>query len=92
MIHPLIRHAACCPLFLSSLLLTLSLFFTASIALAVATGDQVGIEAAHQAGVPFHNAHGGSPQFQRVPGGTVATVLGIDRGCQGPVCPNPFVK
>jgi hypothetical protein len=38
------------------------------------------LKATHQAGVPFLNAPGGTPTFQRVPTGTVATVMGLDRG------------
>jgi endonuclease YncB( thermonuclease family) len=77
MMHRSIRRAIRCPLFLTSLLLTLSVLLTPSIALAVAIGDQVELKATHQAGVPFHSAPGGSQQFQRVPDGTRAHVIDL---------------
>jgi hypothetical protein len=79
MIHRSIDRAARCT---SSLILlfSLSLFFATGIAFAAAIGDQVELKATHQAGVPFHNVPGGTPQFERVPTGTVAAVIGIDRG------------
>jgi endonuclease/exonuclease/phosphatase family metal-dependent hydrolase len=61
------------------LLLAILLWLTASTALAAAIGDQVELHATHQAGVPFHSAPGGTPKFQRVPGGTVATVIDAAR-------------
>jgi endonuclease/exonuclease/phosphatase family metal-dependent hydrolase len=39
----------------------------------------VELKATHPAGVPFHSAPGGSQTFQRVPGGTVATVIDTAR-------------
>jgi hypothetical protein len=42
-------------------------------------GDQVELRATHQAGIPFHRAPGGTPTFQPVPGGTVATVTDLAR-------------
>jgi hypothetical protein len=44
-----------------------------------AIGDQVELKATHQAGVPFHQVPGGGQTFQRVPGGTVATVMDLAR-------------
>jgi hypothetical protein len=61
----------------SPLLVTLSLFLAAGMAFATAVGDQVELHATHQAGVPFHSSPGGSRKFQRVPSGTVATVLNL---------------
>jgi hypothetical protein len=77
--HYPIRQAARCLSFLTPLLVTLSLLLAASIAFAAVTGDQVELKATHQAGVPFHNAPGGTPKFQRVPTGTIATVMDIAR-------------
>jgi hypothetical protein len=57
------------------LLATLSVVMSAGSVSAVTIGDQVELRATHQAGVPFHTAPGGTPKFQRVPGGTVATVI-----------------
>ena len=57
-------------------ILILSLCFAANMAVAATVGDQVELNATHQAGVPFHSAPGGSQTFQRVPDGTVATVTG----------------
>jgi hypothetical protein len=79
MIHLSSRRAASFTPSFTLLLVTLSVFLAVSIAFA-AVGDQVELKATHQAGVPFHNAPGGTPQFQRVPTGTVATVIGLDRG------------
>jgi hypothetical protein len=75
-----IRRAVRCRSFFTPLFLTLSLCFAANNALAAAIGDQVELKAMHQAGVPFHNAPGGSQTFQRLPTGTIATGLGLDRG------------
>jgi hypothetical protein len=47
---------------------------------ATAVGDQVELYATHLTGVPSHDAPGGSPTFQRIPTGTVATVIGLERG------------
>jgi hypothetical protein len=38
-----------------------------------AVGDQVKLKATHHAGVPFHNAPGGTKDFQRIPDGTRGT-------------------
>jgi hypothetical protein len=67
MIDPCIRRAARCTSSLTLLLVILSLFFAAGITFAAAVGDQVELKATHQAGVPLHNAPGGSPKFHRVP-------------------------
>jgi hypothetical protein len=78
--HVAIRHAGRRASSLAPLLLTLSLCFTTGIALAAAIGDQVELRTTHRAGVPFHNAPGGTPKFHRVPDGTVAAVIDVDRG------------
>jgi endonuclease/exonuclease/phosphatase family metal-dependent hydrolase len=57
----------------------LALLLTASLAWTAAVGDQVALQATHQAGVPFHHAPGGTQGFQRVPNGTVATVIDTAR-------------
>jgi hypothetical protein len=69
------RHTAC----LTQLLLTVSLCFAAGLTFAAAVGDQVELNATHPAGVPLHNAPGGTQTFQRVPSGTVATVIDTAR-------------
>ena len=79
MIHLVIRRVLRCAPFLTPLLVTLSLLVATSIALTATVGDQVELKATHQAGVPFHHAPGGSQRFQRVPSGTVATVIDLDR-------------
>jgi hypothetical protein len=75
-----IRSAARGTAFVASLLWTMSLFGAVSLAFAAAVGDQVELKATHPAGVPFHNAPGGGQTFQRVPTGTVATVMDLPRG------------
>ena len=83
MMHLAIRRAIRCPSCITLLLLTLSLCFTAGSAFAAAIGDQVELNATHPAGVPFHSAPGGTPKFQRVPDGTVATVIDSARELAG---------
>src|SRR5688572_14621738 len=56
----------------------LPLLSSASV-FAASIGDQVELKATHQAGVPFHQSPGGSPKFERVPTGTVATVIDLAR-------------
>src|SRR4029453_11339141 len=70
-ICPAVRHASrvVC-------LLLLSLFDAAGLAVAAVAGDQVELTATPRSGVPLHRAPGGTQRFQRVPGGTVATVMG----------------
>ena len=78
--HLVIRWAARDTSFVGLLLWTISLFGATGLTLAAVVGDQVELRATHPAGVPLHSAPGGSPKFQRVPGGTVATVMALDRG------------
>lgn len=66
------RHTVRCIPLLTPLLLTLAFLFTATVAFAAAVGDHVELKATHQAGVPFHNAPGGTKDFQRIPDGTRA--------------------
>jgi endonuclease/exonuclease/phosphatase family metal-dependent hydrolase len=80
MIHLAVRRAARCLSFVAPLLLTLVLLSTASPSFAATVGDQVELKAMQPSGVPFHNAFGGTPKFQRVPSGTVGTVLDLARG------------
>jgi endonuclease/exonuclease/phosphatase family metal-dependent hydrolase len=77
MTHLSIRHAANSTCFLTALLCSYGVFFTASITVAAAVCDQVELKATHQDGIPFHHTPGGSPKFQRVPDRTVGTVIGI---------------
>jgi hypothetical protein len=58
--------------------LCMPLLFSVAV-FAAAIGDQVELKATHQAGVPFHQAPGGTPKFQRVPTGTMATVMDLAR-------------
>jgi hypothetical protein len=59
--------------------LTLVLLFMASPVFAATVGDQVELKAMQLSGVPFHKAPGGTPTFQRVPSGTIGTVLAVAR-------------
>jgi Bacterial SH3 domain len=77
-----IRRAVRCTSFFTPLFLTLSLWFAANNALAAAIGDQVELKATHQAGVPFHNAPGGTKEFQRIPHGTRAQVVDVAKDGQ----------
>jgi nuclease-like protein len=62
---------------LTPFLLTLAMLFTTSLTCAVAVGDQVALKARILAGVPLHQEPRGTPDFQRVPDGTKATVMGL---------------
>ena len=75
----MIRWATRRTLCVGACLWTISLFGVASITVAAVVGDQVELRATHQAGVPFHSAPGGTPTFQRVPAGTVATMTDLAR-------------
>jgi hypothetical protein len=68
---------------LTPLLLTLALLFPASLTLAVAVGDQVELNGTHQSGIPLHKEPRGTNDFQRVPGGTKATVVNSRRTAAG---------
>jgi endonuclease YncB( thermonuclease family) len=52
---------------------------TVGIAFAAVIGDQVELNATHPAGVPFHNAPGGRDGYQRIPDGTPARVIDVDK-------------
>jgi micrococcal nuclease len=75
--YPSTPHGARPIALLIPLLLMLWLFMAVSIALAAIAGDQVELNATHQAGVPFHQEPRGTNDFQRVPDGTRATVLEV---------------
>ena len=80
MTHLTIRRAARRIPLRTPLLLALILSLVAGLAFAATIGDQVELKATQPSGVPFHNAPGGGQTFQRVPGGTVATVIDLARG------------
>jgi endonuclease YncB( thermonuclease family) len=52
------------------------------IAFAAAIGDQVELQATHQAGIPFHQEPRGTNDFQRIPDGTRAQILDVAKGGQ----------
>jgi hypothetical protein len=52
------------------------------IAFAAAVGDQVELNATHQAGVPLHQEPRGTNDFQRIPDGTRAHVIDVAKGGQ----------
>jgi endonuclease YncB( thermonuclease family) len=62
-------------------LLVLGLLVMTGIAVA-AVGDQVELNATHQAGVPLHQEPRGMNDFQRIPDGTKATVIEVAKGGQ----------
>jgi hypothetical protein len=80
MIHRTIRRVALRIPLRTPLLLALLWSLIAGLAFAAVVGDQVELKATHQAGVPFHKTPGGGQTFQRLPGGTVATVMDLARG------------
>jgi hypothetical protein len=55
----------------------LGLLLTASLAWTAAIGDQVTLQTRNRAGVPLHQEPRGTPDFQRVPDGTRATVTAL---------------
>src|SRR5687768_2234827 len=79
MIDRVMHRAVRCTALVSLFLYLVTLFCGAGIGFAVSVGDLVEIKATHQAGIPFYNASGGSHTFQRVPSGTVGTVIGTAR-------------
>jgi hypothetical protein len=64
-----------CTAFVALLLWVMSLCGALSVAVAAAVGDQVELKARNRAGVPLHREPRGTPDFQRVPDGTRATVM-----------------
>jgi micrococcal nuclease len=54
-----------------------TLLCAVGITVAAVVGDQIVLNATHQAGVPFHQEPRGTNDFQRVPDGTRATVIGV---------------
>jgi micrococcal nuclease len=75
--HRSIRRATRCTSSLTALLVILSLFLAASIAIAATVGDQVELKATHQTGVPLHQEPRGTNVFQRIPEGTRAQVIDV---------------
>jgi hypothetical protein len=82
MIHLFVRRAARCTSSLTPLLIILSLFLAACIAIAATVGDQVELKATHQAGIPLHQEPRGTNDFQRIPDGTRAHVIDVAKGGQ----------
>ncbi len=79
MIDLAIRRAVRCPSFVTPLLCIVGLLCAAGSTFTAVVGDHVELIATHQAGVPFHKAPSGTQPFQRIPSGTVGTVIGIAR-------------
>jgi hypothetical protein len=77
MIDRAIRRAVRCRLCTVLLLYLVSLFCPAGITFAAVVGDQVELNATHQAGVPLNSEPRGTNDFQRVPDGTRATVIEV---------------
>lgn len=77
MIDQAIHHPVRCPPFIVLLLCHVSLFCAVGITVAAVVGDQIELNATHQAGIPFHQEPRGTNDFQRVPDGTKATVLEV---------------
>ena len=82
MMYPSIHRAARDIPFRIPLLLTLSLVSRCGTAFAAAIGDQVELNATHQAGVPLHQEPRGTNDFQRIPDGTRAHVIDVAKGGQ----------
>jgi hypothetical protein len=79
MMHLTIRRVAFRIPLRAPLLLALIVSLVVGLAFAATVGDQVELKVTQPSGVPFHNAPGGTPKFQRIPSGTVATVVDIAR-------------
>jgi hypothetical protein len=77
MIHLGSRRAVRCPSLAMSPLCLAILFCAAGSTFPAVVGDQVELNAPHQAGVPLHNEPCGTNDFQRAPDGTRATVLEV---------------
>jgi hypothetical protein len=75
MLHRTVRRAVLDSLFVNLLLCLAILFCAAEITVAAVVGDHVELKATHQSGIPLHKEPRGTNDFQRVPGGTKATVL-----------------
>jgi hypothetical protein len=82
MIDRTMRCAIGCPTFIVLFFCHVSLFFAAGIVFATAVGDQVELNATHQAGVPLHQEPRGTKDFQRIPDGTRAQVIDVAKGGQ----------
>jgi hypothetical protein len=79
MTHCSSRRAVHHPSRVTPLLCLLILLFSAGITCAATVGDQVELRATQRSSVPFHRAPGGSPKYQRLPTGTVGTVMELAR-------------
>jgi hypothetical protein len=77
MIHPTIRRLVHCTALVSLCLCLMTLFCGAGIASGAVVGDQVELKARIRAGVPLHQELRGTPDFQRIPNGTKATVIAL---------------
>jgi hypothetical protein len=66
-----------CTAFVASLLWTMSLCAAVSVAFAATVGDQVELKATHPSGVPLHQEHRGTKDFQRIPDGIRARVTDV---------------
>jgi hypothetical protein len=81
-IHRTIRRAVLCSRCVTSLLCLVILFCAAGITVAAVVGDQVELNATHQAGVPLHKEPRGTNDFQHAPDGTRAQVTEVAKGGQ----------
>jgi hypothetical protein len=77
MIHRSSRRAVRCPSCVTPLLYLAIFLCMTGITLAAVVGDEVELNATHQAGVPLHQEPRGTHNFQRVPDGTKATVIEV---------------
>jgi endonuclease YncB( thermonuclease family) len=82
MMYPSIHHAARRILLWIPLFVAFLLCLAAGAAFAAAIGDQVELNATHQAGVPLHQEPRGTNDFQRIPDGTRAQVIDVAKGGQ----------
>jgi hypothetical protein len=82
MMYPSIHHAARRILLWIPLFVAFLLCLAAGAAFAAAIGDQVELNATHQAGIPLHQEPRGTNDFQRIPDGTRAHVIDVAKGGQ----------
>jgi endonuclease YncB( thermonuclease family) len=75
--HRPIRDAARYTSALTAILVAMSLFVVASMAVGASIGDHVELKARNRAGVPLHQEPRGTHDFQRTPDGTKATVIEV---------------
>jgi hypothetical protein len=77
MIHPTMRRPVYGTALVSLCLCLMTLVCGVGIAVAAGVGDQVELKARIRAGVPLHQEPRGTPDFQRIPDGTKATVIAL---------------